>query len=162
MCVHRDPRLAERITQDGVRRLAPHPRQRNQVRHRVRDGTVETSDEFMPQRNQVPRFVVIEPCRADIFFDFLDTRVVQILRAGEPLKQRRCHHIHPTIRTLSRQNRGDDHLIRILKVEFRFSVRIRAVQRAGDSPSTTDLGKRSLGSGHANTIAGAPDITSVW
>src|SRR5665213_379211 len=123
---------AEGVSEHDVGRLAPDAGERMQFIHRARDFAVEFFHQRGAAGSDVFRLVAEKTGGLDDLFNFREWRVRKILGTAVFFEKFRRDDVHALVRALRGQNRGDEQLQRIGKVQFAVGVWISPLERGDD------------------------------
>ena len=136
---------AERVAEHHVGGLATHPRQRHQVLEPW-PGTSPPNRSTSAADSPMTDLVLArkKPVGSQDLLDLLRVRGGQRRRVRVAGEEGRRREVHPHVRRLRRQHRGDEQLERRREVELAVRVRVPHGERPVDPPGTTRAGEVRL------------------
>ena len=132
--VHRDAGDAERVAEHHVRGLAPNARQRDQLFELVGHPPAEALGQRGRQAHHRLRLGVEEPGGPQDLGHVLRVRRGEILGGRVLGEQHRRGQVHPLVRRLRGEHRGDKQLEGALEVQLAVRLRVRLRQHPVDLP----------------------------
>jgi len=104
MSIHGDSRNTEGISQNNIGRLPPHSRDRNKIFHTSRDFSAESLKNRLRSPQNILGFISIKTRTANSLLDFAGVRSSNGPHAWILFEKDRCHPVHESVRTLSREH----------------------------------------------------------
>lgn len=138
-------RNPERMIRHNIRRLPPHTRKRHKLRNRLRHLTPEPLTQTPRRPDNISRLRMIKPRRMNNPLNLPQIRPRKRLRIRIPRKKLIPQTIDRNIRSLGRQNRHNQNLKRILKLQkihILPCMRINTVQLGENRHSLCRIHKR--------------------
>ena len=132
--------FAKGVGQDDVGRLPAHPSQRLEGLAVVGDLSPVEGHQIVGAANDVLRLASKEAAGLDEGLDLLGCGLCQFARRRVAAEEGRSHQVDTLVRTLSRENDGDQQLEMVAVVEFRCGLGIEFIQAVEDLDRACDQG----------------------